>query len=94
MLFLYDTVNQMGAETIERLVVTEEVRSILLQLLPAAAGVARQKKLRGEGKITDEDVWVAQPSSPEPSSDLVPWSHCCCHSPASPNPVNISNSHT
>jgi len=41
MLFLYDTVNQMGAETIELLVVTEEVRSILLQLLSAAAGVAR-----------------------------------------------------
>jgi len=35
MLFLYDTVNQMGAEAIERLVVAEAVRSVLLRLLSA-----------------------------------------------------------
>ena len=33
--------------------------SILLQLLSAAAGVARQKKLRGEDRIMDKGVWKA-----------------------------------
>jgi len=50
----------MGAEATEWLVVTEEKRLILLQLLSAAAGVARQKKLRGEDRIMDKGVWKAK----------------------------------